>query len=294
MAETGQPLRLQTESQGVHIRHEFFCRHQRGRRIAVDPRGDPVQRGGQRCHLGRDGAVDRRRKQAPGVLARVLGCLGDLTKEPVVGFEQHRDAEPRSSDLRVDQGVRFDDTGQGAPVAVLALLVVLQLDLGARRQPLGEEGRGLRAQALHRMVGMLGLRGVDVQQPDRELLPSDLGDQGVAVDHTDHFPAVVVVGEHIHTDRDGEHTHQAHRGDLLPAGQPARGRTHLSCPHSFVARAPSPGLHLGTSSPTAPTNEDRTQGAPHHIPRGSELPVVYFRACPVPSPRTRPAPSWSR
>ena len=110
----------------------------------------------------------------PGLTLVLPELVEVAEREPGVGV-----AVPLPDDLRVgERAVLEVDVGQRAPVAVGALLVVLQAHVLPLQQPRRERAR-LLAEALHRPAGIDRLRRIDADQPNAA---DTLDDDRVAVD----------------------------------------------------------------------------------------------------------------
>lgn len=170
--------------------------------------------------LSGHGAFDVFREKSCLTFLRFGVCRINRRPELRVLSVRDGDSESLAGYLGVDQTVLgIIDSGQRAPVAVLPLDVEREGDLAAFRQRVGQELGGLRAEAFDRLVRILGLGRVDVQETNGYVLVLEVDDQCVSVDHADNprFVFVGCVGDDHGGSRDSYGSHSGNgrffRGD---------------------------------------------------------------------------------
>jgi len=103
--------------------------------------------------------------------------------ESVVSIDDDDGGEALARDFGIDQCVVGSEDGRQSPVEpVDAFAVVLEPDHGAGRKQVAEVRRCLRPEALHRLVRVLRLGSVDVEQADWLGSATKFHFDGVAVD----------------------------------------------------------------------------------------------------------------
>jgi hypothetical protein len=123
-------------------------------------------RGFCRRHLAGDRAPDVGGVEAASVRLGLGGGVPDLSQVGVVVAVDHRDPETRARHLGIDEHAVGIDGRERTVVAVDSLVVVPQGDFGTDRDERGEVRGRLRAEALHRLVGVDRLRCVEIEQPN--------------------------------------------------------------------------------------------------------------------------------
>lgn len=147
----------------------------------VDSRGDLLNLGWHRTFRGR--IIET---------CLVCGCLRLRFLHDVevlaVWFEQDSNPESLAGYFGIDQrAILQSHGGKNAVVLVGLLHIEVQPHRGAGWQHALQKGGRLRAQTFNRLIRMLCLRGVDVEESDPLVLTLKFDDQSVAVDDPDYF-----------------------------------------------------------------------------------------------------------